>query len=103
MFGNKNKEVQNILVTTTDTIENRTITDYLGVVSGCEAYKAVDGVHNHDYNYAEAYQKAVKNAVTKAIKQYNADAIIGLTTNISYTGIMQEVIVTVQGTCVTLN
>ena len=104
MFGNKKSaEVKSIIVTTTDYIVNLEITNYLGVVSGSEAYKAADGIHNQDVNFDEAYQKAVSRAMRRAVNNFNADAIVGLTTTITHTGVLQEVLVTVQGTCVSLN
>lgn len=102
MFGNKDDTTKDILVTTTARIEDREVIEYLGVVTGSEAYKAADGIHNQDYNFNEAYQTALSRAKKRAINDFGADAIIGLSFNMAYTGVLQEMLITVQGTCVKL-
>lgn len=91
-----------LLITTTDTIANKTITGYLNVVSSAEYFNPSgiigEGMANTDSYYSSAYKAALKTICTKA-KSIGADAIIGL--SVSTAGASGSyVLVTVTGTAV---
>lgn len=100
------EEISNItkglLITTTDSIDNETITKYLNVVSSAEYFNLSglvdEEMANTDMYYSNAYKKVLENICVKA-KSIGADAIIGLSVSTAAAS-GSYILVTVTGTAV---
>lgn len=99
-----------MILTTTNSIENHKIVDYLGIVSGVnfrsretvgfkEAFSPgkVDSAYEKAIN--EAKEEAFQNLKDNAIK-LGANAIVGIRTDIEVTSQYYKVVVSVTGTAV---
>lgn len=95
-----------MIISTTGSIDNFKVTDYLGVVSGTDIYLVGGllggGLSNQENLYTQALNSAISKMKTKAAN-LGADAIIGVSTNIVSPGNLNNIIVIVTGTAVSLN
>ncbi len=91
-----------MIITTTDSIADRKIKKYLGIVSGTDIYLVVGmlgGAANQETLYSVALKEAIDKMVKKADK-LGADAIIGVTVNYTSPGGLNSMILAVTGTAV---
>lgn len=92
-----------MIITTTDNVGTRKIRSYLGVVSGTDIYMVGGliggGLISQEGLYTSALSKAISKMKQKA-EDLGADAIIGVSTNLSSPGNVNYMIVTVTGTAV---
>lgn len=95
-----------MIVTTTQGIEDKKITDYLGIVSGADTYLmgGAIGLGVTAKGQTLHYTSAVDSALLKMVESANdmsADAIVGIEINTSSSG-NGTIAVTVSGTAVKL-
>ena len=94
-----------MIITTTPTIEGKSIKEYIGLVSGADLYNA-GGLIGGGYTSGGQtmyFQNAVSKATSKMIESARfADAIVGVQVVIGSSAGMNQVIVTVTGTAVFL-
>ena len=92
-----------MLITTTANIEGKSIHSYLGIVSGTDIY-LVGGVFGGGLaNQENLYSAALSNAITKMKQKaanMGANAIVGISTNFTSPGGLNNMIVVVTGTAV---
>ena len=92
-----------MIVTTTPNIEGKKIDKYLGIVTGTEIYLVGGliggGLANQERLYTFAVNNAMERMKEKA-KALGADAIVGVSTNFTSPGNLNNMIVVVTGTAV---
>lgn len=92
-----------MILTTTNSIEGKEITEYLGLVYGTDIYLVGGllggGMANQENLFGTAYSDAVDKMVSKAVK-IGADAIVGIQVNYTSPGNVNSMIVVVTGTAV---
>lgn len=92
-----------MILTTTNRIEGKEITEYLGLVYGTHIYLVGGliggGMGNQEKLFGAAYSDAVEKMVHRAA-QMGADAIVGIQVNYSSPGNVNSMIVVVTGTAV---
>ena len=92
-----------MILTTTNSIEGREITEYLGLVYGTDIYLVGGliggGFGSQEKLFGSAYSAAVDKMVSKAAEM-GADAIVGIQVNYSSPGNVNNMIVVVTGTAV---
>lgn len=82
MLKKKEKESKDITITitTTPSLEGKTITEYLGIVSGCGIYMLPGGNKMIQAGWSGGVQEALLNMQEQA-NELSADAVVGLTVN----------------------
>lgn len=92
-----------MILTTTPSVEGKTIKKHLGIVTGTDIYLVGGllggGLVNQEKLFGEAYEKACDKMISKAP---NADAIVNVQVQISSPGGVNYIIVLVTGTAVKL-
>ena len=92
-----------MIISTTNSLENAKITNYLGIVSGTDIYLVGGllggGLANQELLYTRALNNAINNMTAKAVAK-RADAIVGFSTNIVSPGNLNNIIVIATGTAV---
>lgn len=92
-----------MILTTTDCVEGRKIKEYRGIVSGTDIYLVGGlmggGLANQENLFGWAFKTACEKMESKA---YGADAIVGIHTEVLSPGNLNNIIVVVTGTAVTL-
>ncbi len=94
-----------MIVTTTQGVDGKKVKAYLGVVAGASPYNAASlpGGGYAPAGQPNLFNYAVNSAITAMIgNAYGAEAIIGVQIAVSSSGVMNQEIVTVTGTAVTL-
>ena len=94
-----------MILTTTASVEGKRIKKYLGVVTGTDIYLVGGilggGLANQENLFGAAYQKACSKMEEKA-KQKHANAVVGIQTQVLSPGNLNNIIVVVTGTAVSL-
>ena len=97
------KYVSFMILTTTQNIESRTITEYLGIVYG-------EASENKEFRGERSYVSILTNARTQAFKQMEerarnmgADAVVGVRIDFDVSDIGPCIMVNASGTAVKLN
>lgn len=94
-----------MIITTTHSIDDCKIDAYMGIVTGTDIYLVGGvlggGLMNQENLYSTAFENAKRKMEQKAAA-LGADAIIGVSTNVTSTGGTNNIIVIVSGTAVTL-
>lgn len=75
-----------MIVTTTMTVEGKTVSQYLGLVSGCVIMALPGGNKMVQKGWSNAVESATAAAVAQAT-ELGADAIIGVTVNAHKAGV----------------
>ncbi|MBD9055643.1 MAG: hypothetical protein EGR36_06510 [Eubacterium ventriosum] len=92
-----------MIKTTTDSVEGRPIKEYLGIVSGTDIYLVGGvfggGLSNQENLYNNATKKAMSLLEAKAAKK-GANAIVGISVNVTSPGNANNIIVVITGTAV---
>ena len=104
-----------MILTTTNTIENRAITDYLGIVSGTSyvSYESTKMSFKDMFaqkKYYEAYERGLEKTKEEAFqklkenaKGLNANAIVGISIDVESVSASMYTLVSVVGTAVALS
>ena len=97
------KNTENMILTTTNNIKGYNITDYIGIVAGTDIYLVGGvfggGITNQENLYTEALSKATIHLKQNA-EVMGANAIIGISVNVTSPGGANHMIVVVTGTAV---
>lgn len=92
-----------MILTTTDSVAGKRIKEYRGIVSGTDIYLVGGafggGLANQENLFGAAFRSACGKMESKA---YGADAIVGIHTEVLSPGNLNNIIVVVTGTAVTL-
>lgn len=92
-----------MILTTTDSVAGKRIKEYREIVSGTDIYLVGGllggGLANQEILFDVAFQNACGKMKSKA---YDADAIVGIHTEVLSPGNLNNIIVVVTGTAVTL-
>lgn len=95
-----------VIISTTANIEGKPIRNYLGIVSGTDIYLVGGliggGLINQEHLYTDALNRATEKMTEKAVEM-GANAIVGVTTNITSPGGLNYIIVVVTGTAVIID
>ena len=93
-----------MILTTTPSVEGKTIKEYLGVVTGTDIYLVGGliggGLANQENLFGSAYKTACEKMKAKMPK---ADAIVNIQVQIASPGNLNNIIVIVTGTAVLLS
>lgn len=94
-----------MILTTTERITNKSVKEYLGLVTGTDIYLVGGlmggGLANQEKLFTAAFNNAKGHMTTRAT-QLGADAVIGINYTVSAPGNTANIIVTVMGTAVKL-
>lgn len=92
-----------MIITTTQSIENYHIVEYLGIVSGADTY-VVGGIIGEGFaKQGKYYETALRNAhlqMESKAGQYGADAIVGVQVSVTSMATAGSIVVTSTGTAV---
>lgn len=93
-----------MILTTTPSVEGKTIKKYLGVVTGTDIYLVGGLIGGGLANQENLFGSAYKNACEKMkAKMPNADAIVNIQVQVASPGNLNNIIVIVTGTAVLLS
>lgn len=103
--GAANENTQDIIVTTTPSVEGRVIEQYLDIVSGTDIYLVGGvlggGLANQENLYGQALTRAKNKMISKAV-DLGANAVVGVQISITSPGGLNNIIVVTNGTAVKL-